>query len=286
MSRSDDRPETVSRKQPDRPSDTVRENISHRRPGAVAAGEYRKAAPDATPETSFRDRSDPVTFGNSREKAPSAADGKIRLDRPLLVEGRYDKNTLSQVATGVILPVGGFSVFHNDALIAYLRRLAEPNGLLILTDSDGGGGQIRRFLSSVLPKDKCTHLYIPQKEGKERRKKQRGKAGLLGVEGMPPELLRTLLSPYDAGCDAPPRPRLALTKADLYALTLSGHPDSSARRAALAAALSLPTDLTPDGFLQAVNTLISPDDFAAALRTAGLPPLPDDRSGTAAPPLS
>ena len=106
---------------------------------------------------------------------------KIRLDRPLLVEGRYDKNTVSQVAEGVILPVGGFSVFHNTALVAYLRRLAEPKGLLLLTDSDGGGGQIRRFLSSVLPKEKITHLYIPQLPGKERRKKQKGKAGLLGV---------------------------------------------------------------------------------------------------------
>ena len=216
--------------------------------------------------------------------APGVAPRKIRLDRPLLVEGRYDKNTLSQVATGVILPVGGFSVFHNDTLVAYLRRLAEPDGLLILTDSDGGGGQIRRFLSSVLPKDKCTHLYIPQKEGKERRKKQRGKAGLLGVEGMPPEVLRALLLPYDRGSDALPRPRLALTKADLYAAKLSGHPDSAARRAAVAVRLGLPSDLTPDGFLQAVNTLISPDDFSAALRAQGLTPLPDDGSGAAVSP--
>lgn len=224
------------------------------------------------------------TAGPVEAPGPGTAPRKIRLDRPLLVEGRYDKNTLSQVATGVILPVGGFSVFHNDTLVAYLRRLAEPDGLLILTDSDGGGGQIRRFLSSVLPKDKCTHLYIPQKEGKERRKKQRGKAGLLGVEGMPPEVLRALLLPYDRGSDALPRPRLALTKADLYAAKLSGHPDSAARRAAVAVRLGLPSDLTPDGFLQAVNTLISPDDFSAALRAQGLTPLPDDGSGAAVSP--
>lgn len=187
---------------------------------------------------------------------------KILLDRPLLVEGRYDKNTVSQVAEGVILPVGGFSVFHNTALVAYLRRLAEPKGLLLLTDSDGGGGQIRRFLSSVLPKEKITHLYIPQLPGKERRKKQKGKAGLLGVEGMPPDLLRRLLCPF--ALDAPPEPRADLQKADLYALGLLGGQNSRQMRAAVARALSLPDDLTADGFLQAVNTLISPDDFARA----------------------
>lgn len=220
-----------------------------------------------------------VPASATRTRPASAVQNrKIRLDRPLLVEGRYDKNTLSQVAEGVILPVGGFSVFHNRTLVDYLRRLAEPDGLLILTDSDGGGEQIRRFLSSVFPKEKCIHLYIPQKEGKERRKKQRGKAGLLGVEGMPPELLRALLLPYDREGDAPPRPRLSLTKADLYALRLSGHPDSAAARAAVAVSLDLPADLTPDGFLQAVNTLVSPDDFAAALRAAGLPPLPERRT--------
>ena len=85
--------------------------------------------------------------------ASGAVPRKIRLDRPLLVEGRYDKNTLSQVATGVILSVGGFSVFHNDTLVAYLRRLAEPDGLLILTDSDGGGGQIRRAFNAKYPRE-------------------------------------------------------------------------------------------------------------------------------------
>ena len=188
---------------------------------------------------------------------------KILLDRPLLVEGRYDKNTVSQVAEGVILPVGGFSAFHNTALVAYLRRLAEPKGLLLLTDSDGGGGQIRRFLSSVLPKEKVTHLYIPQLPGKERRKKQKGKAGLLGVEGMPPDLLRQLLRPFSM--DAPPAPRTNLQKPDLYALGLLGGQNSRQMRAAVARALSLPDDLTSDGFLQAVNTLISPDEFARAV---------------------
>ena len=97
---------------------------------------------------------------------------KLHLDRPLVVEGKYDKNTLSQLFDGVILPCGGFGIFHKTKLIEYLKRLAEEKGLLLLTDSDAGGHQIRRFLTQAVGKDKVTHLYIPQIEGKEKRKRK------------------------------------------------------------------------------------------------------------------
>ena len=184
---------------------------------------------------------------------------KLHLDRPLVVEGKYDKNTISQVASGIIVTTGGFSVFHKTQLIDYLRRLAEPNGLLVLMDSDSGGAQIRRYLSSVLPKEKLTHLYIPQVEGKERRKDKRSAQGLLGVEGMKAEVLMDILAPYTV--DAPPRTCVELTKADLYALGLSGHVGADEKRKKLSAIFGLPLDLTPNAWLIAVNTLVSKEEW-------------------------
>ncbi|MBP5209465.1 MAG: DUF4093 domain-containing protein [Clostridia bacterium] len=192
---------------------------------------------------------------------------KLTLDRPLIVEGVYDKNTVSQVADGIIVTTDGFGVFHRPQRVAWLRRLCEPRGVLVLTDSDAGGGQIRRFLAEALPKDKVTHLYVPQIPGRERRKKERSRAGYLGVEGMEADLLRRLLAPYTS--DAPPRPTVALTKADLYALGLSGREDSARRRAEVLGALGLPKDLTCNALLAAVNTVVAPADWQAALRGLG-----------------
>ena len=189
---------------------------------------------------------------------------KLCLDRPLVVEGKYDKNTLSQVVEGVIVTTGGFGIFHKTQLVAYLKRLAEPKGLLVLTDSDAGGAQIRRFLTQTVGKEKTTHLYIPQVEGKEKRKDKKSAQGWLGVEGMTADLLHTLLLPYTQ--DAPMMQRLSLTKADLYALGLSGGAGAAEKRAALAKQFGIPTDLVPNAWLEAVNTLVSPNEWDVALK--------------------
>ena len=186
---------------------------------------------------------------------------KLKLRYPLVVEGKYDKITLSNVVSSPIVCTGGYSVFNSGELRALLRRLANETKLLILTDSDGAGKQIRGHLSGILPKDSLLQLYIPQIEGKEKRKKAPGKAGLLGVEGMSPSLLRELLSPY-AVDSAEKKNSEPITKTDLYLDGLSGGERSTQLRARLAKAIALPEDMTANALLEAMNLLIDKEEYS------------------------
>ena len=193
----------------------------------------------------------------------------LRIQEAIVVEGRYDKNTLSQVVDTVILETGGFGVFRNQELVALLRRLAEERGLIVLTDSDGAGFLIRGHLKSALPPDKVKHAYIPDVPGKERRKRAPGKEGKLGVEGMSPAVLEEVLRRAGATfLEEPPGgspPRTAITKADLYLLGLTGTPDSARRRAALLRHLDFPEHLSTNALLPVLNALY---DRAAFLKEA------------------
>ena len=186
---------------------------------------------------------------------------KLKLRYPLVVEGKYDKITLSNVVSSPIVCTGGYSVFNSGELRALLRRLANETKLLILVDSDGAGKQIRGHLSGILPKDSLLQLYIPQIEGKEKRKKAPGKAGLLGVEGMSPSLLRELLSPY-AVDSAEKKNSEPITKTDLYLDGLSGGERSTQLRARLAKAIALPEDMTANALLEAMNLLIDKEEYS------------------------
>ena len=189
----------------------------------------------------------------------------LRIQEAIVVEGRYDKNTLSQVVDTVILETGGFGVFRNQELVALLRRLAEERGLIVLTDSDGAGFLIRGHLKSALPPDKVKHAYIPDVPGKERRKRAPGKEGKLGVEGMSPAVLEEVLRRAGATfLEEPPGgspPRTAITKADLYLLGLTGTPDSARRRAALLRHLDLPEHLSTNALLPVLNVLYDREAF-------------------------
>lgn len=185
----------------------------------------------------------------------------LRIREAIVVEGRYDKNTLSQVVDTVILETAGFGVFHNDELLALLRRLAERQGLIILTDSDGAGFLIRNHLKGALPQDRVKHAYIPDIAGKERRKRAPGKEGKLGVEGMPPEVLLEALRRAGAQAEDSPEPPDPITKTDLYLAGLSGGADSAARRRALQQELGLPEHLGSAGLLQALNLLMTREEF-------------------------
>ncbi|MBR6052411.1 MAG: DUF4093 domain-containing protein [Clostridia bacterium] len=185
---------------------------------------------------------------------------KLRVRYPVIVEGKYDKIALSAVFDTPVFSTGGFSVFNSEGTRALLLRLAEKSPLILLTDSDGGGRQIRSFLSGVLPPDKVIHLYIPQIPGKEKRKSKPGKAGLLGVEGMSPDVLRSVFAPFLS--DAPERPASEpITKTDLFTLGLSGKAGAEKRRAELAESLGLPGDLPANALLDALNILFSRDEF-------------------------
>ena len=180
-----------------------------------------------------------------------------------MVEGRYDRNTLSQVVDALILETSGFGIFRDEEQLALLRRLADTRGLILLTDPDGAGFVIRNYLKGALPKDKVKHAYVPDIHGKERRKRTPGKEGKLGVEGMSPERLLQALQRAGAtfiGEDTPPSNTGGLTTADLYALGLTGTPDAAARRAKLLHHLELPARMSTKALLAVLNTLYSAEE--------------------------
>lgn len=186
---------------------------------------------------------------------------KKRLKIPVIVEGRYDKCTLSSLFSGLIITLDGFSVFNSKEKQATIKKIAE-NGVILLTDSDGGGRQLRSFVSGIIPKGKVNHVYIPKIEGKEKRKTKRSKAGFLGVEGMEAELLLRLLSPFTQdGEDVGEKESVDITTADFYADGFTGTDGSAERRSKLAAYLELPEDMTAKALLAAINLLLLQDKY-------------------------
>ena len=188
---------------------------------------------------------------------------KKKISLPIIVEGKYDKATLSSMFDCNVISVGGFGVFNSKEKQMLLRRIC-ADGAVILTDSDGGGVQIRSFLSGILPKDKIHHAYIPKLEGKERRKQKAGKAGLLGVEGMSRDVLERALAPFieDGGRVEflSKKGEKMLTKVDFFEHGLTGGANSSALRDLLAARVGLPSGMTPTALLEAMNLLYSYDE--------------------------
>ena len=188
---------------------------------------------------------------------------KKKIALPIVVEGRYDKTTLASMFDCTVISVGGFGVFNSKEKQALLKRLC-ADGAIILTDSDGGGVQIRSFLSGILPKDKIYHAYIPKLEGKERRKTKAGKAGLLGVEGMSRETLERVLAPFieDGGRVEflEKKDAKMLTKVDFFEHGLTGADGSADRRDRLSDLAGLPRGMTPNALLEALNLLYSYDE--------------------------
>ena len=189
---------------------------------------------------------------------------RTKISMPILVEGKYDKNTLSQYFDADIFYFGGFSVFNAKEKQALIRKIAK-NGIIILCDSDGAGKQLRGFLSGILPKEKVYNAYIPKIEGKEKRKTKASKAGLLGVEGMEREVLEKALSPFvDAGgreTFSMREEEKKITKLDLYLDGFSGVDGASEKRARMLTALGLPDDMTANALLSALNIIVSYTEY-------------------------
>jgi ribonuclease M5 len=194
---------------------------------------------------------------------------KLIIDRPIIVEGKYDKIALSTVLDANIITTGGFSLFNKKERLSLIRQLGEKHGIILLTDSDGGGRQIRSYITSALPKEKVINLYIPKIEGKEKRKRTPSKAGLLGVEGMDKALLYKLFEPFSASEDVR-KDVGGITKTDLYSDGLSGSSNSKEKRAELARALSLPDDMTANALLEAMNLLISKEEYTDLVKRLSL----------------
>ena len=195
----------------------------------------------------------------------------IKLKQAVIVEGRYDKIKLSNLLDALILTTDGFGIFKDKEKQTFLRRLAREQGLIILTDSDSAGFLIRNFLQSALPPEQITHVYIPDLFGKEKRKRAPGKEGKLGVEGVSEQVLLEAFARAGVTADrSEAAPAQRLTTADLFALGLSGKPDSAAKRRALLQKLALPERLSASALLRVLNGYVTKEQFETALKEIGL----------------
>ena len=187
----------------------------------------------------------------------------VRIQEAILVEGRYDKNTLSQIVDAPIFETAGFGIFKDKAKMALLRRVARSRGLIVFTDSDGAGFVIRNHIKSAIPAEFLKHAYTPDIMGKERRKARPGKEGKLGVEGMTREIILEALRRAGATFEEGITQRGSqITKQDMVTLGLSGGTNSSAMRQALIRKLDFPAHMNANALLQALNLLYSLEELA------------------------
>lgn len=194
----------------------------------------------------------------------------LKVREVIVVEGRYDKNTVSQVVDGTIIETSGFGIFSNSEKIELLRKLADKRGLIILTDSDSAGFLIRGHLKSLLGTKNIKHAYIPDMQGREKRKRLPSKEGKLGVEGMARDIIIQALLRGGATVDEGSAVVLKgdpITKADLYEAGLTGLPGSAERRLQLLRHLDLPERLTPNGMLDVLNILYTKTEFLQLIST-------------------
>lgn len=197
----------------------------------------------------------------------------IRIKEAIIVEGRYDVNTVKQLVDTIVLETGGFRIFSDKERLSMFRQLAKKRGLLILTDSDGAGLVIRNYLKGSIPASQVKHAYIPEIFGKEPRKRTASKEGKLGVEGMKPDVLRealrragaTILDDTSGGecTEHAQRAISPIKKADLYVLGLSGQPGSEKLRTQVLRELGLPTTLSANALIEFLNVISNRDELAA-----------------------
>lgn len=190
---------------------------------------------------------------------------KIKLSFPIIVEGKYDKAALSAVADTSIITTDGFGIFKSAEKKALLRRLSE-RGIIVLCDSDGAGHVIRSHIKGIVPKDKLYQLYVPRIHGKEKRKSAPSKEGVLGVEGMPPSVLREIIEKFvsqhpEALCGDGDYVHEEITKLDFYECGLSGGDGASLRRDAAADFFGLPCGMSANSLISALNMISSREEF-------------------------
>ena len=188
---------------------------------------------------------------------------KPKIREVIVVEGRYDRNMLLQVVNATVVETGGFSVFNDREKLAFLRKLAQKRGLILLTDSDGAGFVIRNHVKSAIPGKFLKHAYIPDVLGKEKRKAAPGKEGKLGVEGMRPDILLEALRQAGATIEGEraQQKAAAITKQDFFDWGLSGGPDSGEKRKELLKILDFPERMSANALLQAVNLLYTREEL-------------------------
>lgn len=208
---------------------------------------------------------------------------RLHTDRVLIVEGKYDAARLARLTDAMILLTDGFAIYSDKKRQQLFKALAKKNGLILLTDSDAAGFRIRNYITNLVGAEHVVQAYVPAIHGKEKRKPQPGKEGLLGVEGVPDEqilqCLRDALGP-EAGASAPARPEgRQVTYTDLYDWGLSGTAGSAGRKTKLLSALGLPPRLSKKELVEALNRLYTFEQLDALVARLlggeeedGLPP--------------
>lgn len=195
----------------------------------------------------------------------------IKLDRPVIVEGKYDIIKLSGIIDSLIIKTDGFGIFKDKEKQALLRRLASEKGIIVLTDSDSAGFLIRNFINSTVPKDKITHVYIPDVFGKEKRKTEKSKEGKLGVEGISEKLLLEAFTKAGViASQSENTERQLITNIDLYEYGLTGRENSSEKRKLLLKRLALPERLSTSSLIKTLNTFVTYEEFTETLKELGL----------------
>ena len=195
----------------------------------------------------------------------------IKIDKPIIVEGKYDVIKLSRIVDGLIIKTDGFGIFKDKEKQQLLRRLAGEKGIIVLTDSDSAGFLIRKFLKSSIPEDRITHVYIPDVYGKEKRKIQAGKEGKLGVEGISESVLLEAFRKAGVICDeTDTEERRLITNIDLYEAGLMGRDNGKEKRVKLMKALALPERLSTSSLLKILNTFVTYEEFTEKLKELDL----------------
>ena len=185
----------------------------------------------------------------------------IKIDKPIIVEGKYDKITLENVIDGLIIPTDGFGIFKNKEKCDMLRTLAARFGLIVMTDSDSAGNMIRAYIKKIVGDCEIINVYVPRIEGKEKRKSHSGKEGILGVEGMSAETLQEAFKKCGAQFSLTDKKKRKITKTDFYLAGLSGRQDSSDKRKKMLGLLGLPQNLSANAMLDVVNTILTYEEF-------------------------
>lgn len=184
----------------------------------------------------------------------------IRLDRPVIVEGKYDKIALKNIFDALIITTDGFGIFKNKEKCDLIRRLARKNGVIILTDSDSAGAVIRSYIKKIVSDCEIINVYVPELRGKEKRKSKPSKSGLIGVEGMSPEIIEDALRKSGV-FSVRAEERRKITKADMFAFGLSGREDSREKRKSFLRQLGLPESLSSSAMLDVLNNCFTFEEF-------------------------
>lgn len=190
----------------------------------------------------------------------------IKLDRPVIVEGKYDIIKLNNIIDGIIIKTDGFGIFKDKEKQKLIRRLADEKGIIILTDSDSAGFLIRNFIKSTVPADKITHVYIPDIKGKEKRKDHESKEGKLGVEGIDENVLKSCFEKAGVLCEKTESARKLITNLDFYEYGLSGKANSKEKRKLLLKKLDLPERMSSSSIIKILNTFITFEEFEKCVK--------------------